>query len=547
MATLSSIITPSNITTATNTQTLTNKTLTGAAMNGTVGATTPSTVAATTLSANTTNDVYGLKVNAADSRLRILGHLSGFGGALIDAVNTAESAHVPLLITSNNLTIRDEATDVASFSSTGLAVTGTLSSTASMKSGTTGTNGHLQLARSSDGATITNFVTDGSNGIINSVIDTIFQANTTERMRITSAGNVGIGLTAPVNRLEVVGTNAAAATSGSAANGAMRLYGSGSGAVLDSGIHGTAAWLQARQYNDYAGNYGLLLNPNGGNVGIGTTSPSGKLEISLTTGGAGQIITGIDNTTGVYSQWRVNGTATKGFIGTANQIVSGTSINDFAIDAAAVSGNLIFSASQSEKMRILNSGDVGIGTTSPGAKLDVNGTLRSWGNCFLSTGNTNTDPVASRVNGLCVQGAAIYMRNGLTMKWGLSGNGDHVLFFSDNGAAAVQGGGINTTGSTTAFNTTSDARLKTNLRQIANSGSIIDAIRPVLHDWKTGETDSYGFLAQELIEVFPRAVTAGDNDSEVSKPWGVDMSKLIPVLVAEIKSMRGRVAALESN
>jgi hypothetical protein len=92
----------------------------------TIGATTPSTGAFTTLSANTTNDVYGLRVNAADSRLRILGHLSGFGGALIDAVNTAESAHVPLLITANNLTIRDEATDVATFSSTGLAVTGAL-------------------------------------------------------------------------------------------------------------------------------------------------------------------------------------------------------------------------------------------------------------------------------------------------------------------------------------------------------------------------------------------------------------------------------------
>ena len=52
MATLSSIITPSNITTATNTQTLTNKTLTGAVMDGTLGATTPSTVAATTLSAS---------------------------------------------------------------------------------------------------------------------------------------------------------------------------------------------------------------------------------------------------------------------------------------------------------------------------------------------------------------------------------------------------------------------------------------------------------------------------------------------------------------
>ena len=51
MATLSSIITPTNITTASNTQTLTNKTITGGILNGSLGATTPSTVAATTISA----------------------------------------------------------------------------------------------------------------------------------------------------------------------------------------------------------------------------------------------------------------------------------------------------------------------------------------------------------------------------------------------------------------------------------------------------------------------------------------------------------------
>jgi hypothetical protein len=366
--------------------------------NGAWGATTPSTGAFTTLSANTTNDVYGLRVNAADSRLRILGHLSGFGGALIDAVNTAESAHVPLLITANNLTIRDEATDVATFSSTGLAVTGALSatglytssvgnnlpfitangagtgwsamridnnggttyigtessvggtlvggstaydalirthtglsistnsgsgtqlrvsstglavtgalsatgtinaaqnvligsaapaadtttlltfqgsnlqrnwrlgvnvaagevtltpstanggttyttpvltvttaglavtgalsSTGAMKSGTTGTNGHLQLARSSDGATITNFITDGTNGIINSVIDTIFQANGTERMRITSGGNVGIGTADQFGGgVKVVGlANATTAPASNPTGGVFVLY-----------------------------------------------------------------------------------------------------------------------------------------------------------------------------------------------------------------------------------------------------------------------------------------------------------------------------------
>ena len=601
MATLSSIITPSNITTATNTQTLTNKTLTGAAMNCTVGATTPSTVAATTLSANTTNDVYGLKVNAADSRLRILGHLSGFGGALIDAVNTAESAHVPLLITSNNLTIRDEATDVASFSSTGLAVTGTLSSTASMKSGTTGTNGHLQLARSSDGATITNFVTDGSNGIINSVIDTIFQANTTERMRITSAGNVGIGLTAPVNRLEVVGTNAAAATSGSAANGAMRLYGSGSGAVLDSGIHGTAAWLQARQYNDYAGNYGLLLNPNGGNVGIGTTSPSGKLEISLTTGGAGQIITGIDNTTGVYSQWRVNGTATKGFIGTANQIVSGTSINDFAIDAAAVSGNLIFSASQSEKMRILNSGNVGIGTASPASKLHLSSTgqtvLTITGDSDSSgadvgyTGITmnwsgaerwNIGPAGTGTNNLVFRGAGSNLmtlttggnvligtasgvtNGGFSFEPNYNGTGISAAFFGHSSAGATGHqycvfayngtsiGSITQNGTTgVLYNVTSDYRRKSNVKDLTGSGAFIDALKPRTFDWDTGDK-GVGFIAHEFAEVSPLSVS-GEKDSvdadgkPVYQSMQAGTAEVIANLVAELQSLRKRLAALESK
>ena len=56
--------------------------------------------------------------------------------------------------------------------------------------GVTGTNGELQLARTSDGATITTFLTDGTSGIINSAVSTTFQINTAEAMRIDSSGNV---------------------------------------------------------------------------------------------------------------------------------------------------------------------------------------------------------------------------------------------------------------------------------------------------------------------------------------------------------------------
>ena len=97
-----------------------------------------------------------------------------------------------------------------------------------------------------------------------------------------SNAQTGIGTTAPVNKLEVVATAADPASSNSSANGNLRLGNTSAVHVLDFGLSSssTYSWLQARSKSNYATNYNLVLNPNGGNVGIGTSSPSAKLNIA---------------------------------------------------------------------------------------------------------------------------------------------------------------------------------------------------------------------------------------------------------------------------
>jgi hypothetical protein len=118
----------------------------------------------------------------------------------------------------------------------------------------------------------------------------------------------------------------------------------------------------------------------------------------------------------------------------------------------------------------------------------------------------------------------------------------HYLLANTNGTV----GSITTNASATAYNTSSDERLKKNFTVVDTSGSIIDQINVYKFDWKTGG-NGYGPKAQELYTVFPDAVTPGrgkpgDKDFQ---PWGWDASKLVPVLVKEIQDMRKRLAALE--
>ena len=117
----------------------------------------------------------------------------------------------------------------------------------------------------------------------------------------------------------------------------------------------------------------------------------------------------------------------------------------------------------------------------------------------------------------------------------------HRAFYNPNG----QVGTISTNASATAYNTSSDQRLKENIADADDAGSKVDAIQVRQFDWKAdGSHQDYGMIAQELAVVAPEAVSVPENPEDM---MGVDYSKLVPMLIKEIQSLRNRVATLEGN
>ena len=183
-----------------------------------------------------------------------------------------------------------------------------------------------------------------------------------------STGNVGIGNAGPLARLHVTSTATGGmpATTGTAqtAAGWVSRH-DNSTYTLDTGIGASGEqWMQATNITNLATNYSMLLNPNGGNVGINTTAPASALHVQ----GNAQLGT--------------NGTADRSLTihsGTAGQNLLLTNTAGFA-QVNAVGGNLTVSSSSGyinlqtgggEKVRLDTAGRLGIGTTTPGTPLEI--------------------------------------------------------------------------------------------------------------------------------------------------------------------------------
>jgi hypothetical protein len=118
-----------------------------------------------------------------------------------------------------------------------------------------------------------------------------------------------------------------------------------------------------------------------------------------------------------------------------------------------------------------------------------------------------------------------------------------ILFANSFGAV----GSITTSGSATAYNTSSDYRLKNITGPITNSGAYIDSLNPVEGTWKADGSTFVGLIAHEVQEASRTPVATGTKDGEQMQGMDYSSAEIIANMLAELKSLRARVAALESN
>lgn len=180
----------------------------------------------------------------------------------------------------------------------------------------------------------------------------------------------GIGTTVPVNKFQVETTTADPASSGTAANGNLRLSGtSGTSHVLDFGLSSSSnySWLQSRSRTNYATNFNLILNPNGGNVGIGAIAPTDPLVVgSFAIHDGGNKVIGFGYSPGAGRNLLTGFPAEIRLEPANGRLSFGTSATSFTTGTIPT---------VLTRMTITSQGNVGIGTISPSAHLQVAGDI----------------------------------------------------------------------------------------------------------------------------------------------------------------------------
>jgi hypothetical protein len=389
---------------------------------------------------------------------------------------------------------------------------------------------------------------------------------------IMNGGNVGIGTSSPASALDIIGANQDAIKIRS--NVAPENY-------YQIGRNQSTGLLEFKgsetTYNGYlfkGPSSDLMTINSSGNVGIGTSSPVASLDV----------VAGADD------RLLVTNSSGDTFLSSVN--AANTAYNGLALNGSEV--KLFTNASDTERMRIDSSGNLGLGVTpsawsapafqiSRGSHFADTGSVSMQHNAYFNSGWKyiassqgalqfqaipgtgflwSTAPSGTAGNAISFSEAMRIDSSGNLLVGRSSagaaatdnghvfyGSGQHYIFsnatecvrFYETSGSGQQVGSISITSSATAFNTSSDERLKENITD-APAGNV-DDIKVRSFDWKAdGSHQDYGMVAQELEAVAPYAVTKGETEDDM---WSVDYSKLVPMLIKEIQDLKAEVAALK--
>ena len=436
----------------------------------------------------------------------------------------------------------------------------------------------------------------------------IVTINTGGQARVTTdaSGNVGIGTVSNLasSKLDVRGR--VRVGSGNSSGDAEVIWSNYASA--------TSAWIAAVRQDvgganndlkflrfDSSGSYqgvAMQIDSASGNVGIGTSSPASKLEV-----------TGDVQQTWAASMDRFVGSKFSTTYELGVHFLESSRETRLVSKAADSTGLISFytGVTPTEKMRINAAGAVGIGTASYTLvnKFDVLGGVNTAGffrdadvtvvgaaamtvSMGARSGSTLTAGagIGAQLDNPATTGALLFLSRtagALTEKARITTDGnllvgtttdnvatagfrvisaasDPYLDMSRTGSASARMigfyrnasgtlvGQISTTSTATTYSTSSDYRLKENVAPMTGALAKIAALKPVTYTWKTDGSDGQGFIAHELQAVVPDCVTGTKDavDAEGKPQYqGVDTSFLVATLVAAIQELKAEVDALK--
>lgn len=247
------------------------------------------------------------------------------------------------------------------------------------------------------------------------------------------------------------------------------------------------------------------------NVGIGTTSPSQKLQVGgsiYMSAGNGTAVSWSNDLSSHYVKFdsTLNGLIMQGFGGLA-----------------------FYTGGANERMRIDSSGNLLVGTLS--------------GSAFITVDNNSSVSTKTKME---INGFAGGYGYGIIFNPRNDSTPTSILFNNASGGVV---GSIVHSSSTTSYNTSSDYRLKENVAPMTTGLATVKALKPVTYDWISDKSAGEGFIAHELQAVIPHAVTGDKDDVNEDgsiKPQGVDYSKVVVHLVAAMQELSAKNDALET-